>query len=158
MKRICGPVAAATVAMMGALPVAAQERLEINNIYPKSEESFTLEDSIYYMQDNQGIYEVIEAPFEDGPARCVGGGFGYRDGTNDIVGICIFGEGADTFTMSWKAGEQGAANNWTIVHGTGKFKGMTGEGIATTGVEVMYKALPMRQSHIVGMVTIPGIN
>ena len=50
MKRICRPVAVAAVAMMGALPVAAQERLEINNIYPKSEESFTLEDSIYYMQ------------------------------------------------------------------------------------------------------------
>ena len=34
------------------------------------------------------------------------------------------------------------------------FKG--GKGIATTGVEIMYKAMPLRQSHIVGSVTIPG--
>jgi hypothetical protein len=107
------------------------------------------------MQDNRGSYEVVEGPFEEGPTRCVGSGFGYRDGTNTIAGICIFGEGDNTFTMSWKAGEKGAANTWTIVAGSGKFEGLSGEGIATTGVEIMYKALPLRQTHVVGVVEFP---
>ena len=99
---------------------------------------------------------MIEGPLEEGPARCVGGGFGERDGKNSIEGICVFGEAEDTFTIRWRAGEQGAANTWAVVAGTGKFDGMTGEGIATTGVEIMYKALPMRKSHIVGTVNIPN--
>jgi len=148
-----------TMTFLGVLAAStafAQERVELNNIYPINQERFQLSDSFYYMQDNQGFYEVVEGPFEEGPARCVGAGFGYQDGTNSIDGICIFGEGDDTFTMRWRAGEQGTANTWTIEVATGKFDGMTGEGIATTGVEIMYKAMPMRQSHIVGTVSIPS--
>ncbi len=146
--------AVASILMWGA--ATAQERIEINNVYPINQEYFHLRDSVYYTQDNRGYFEVVEGPLEEGPARCVGGGFGAQDGVNTIEGVCVFGEGEDTFTMRWKAGNQGAANTWTIVAGTGRFDGMTGEGIATTGVEVMYKAMPLRQSHIVGSVTIPG--
>jgi hypothetical protein len=141
--------------MFVASAAGAQQRIELNNIYPMSQESFQLPDSIFYTQDNQGYFEVIEGPFEEGPARCVGSGFGFQNGTNSIAGICIFGEGNDTFTMSWKAGEQGAANTWIIAASTGRFSGMTGEGIATTSVEIMYKAIPMRKSHILGTVEIP---
>lgn len=140
---------------LSAGPAFAQERIEINNFYPLNQEYFQLSDSVYYTQDNQGYFEVVEGPLEEGPARCVGGGFGAQNGENSIQGVCVFGEGIDTFTMRWKAGEQGAANTWSIAGGTGKFEGMTGEGIATTGVEVMYRAMPMRQSHIVGTVNIP---
>ncbi len=146
--------AVACVLATGA--ATAQERIEINNVYPINQEYFQLPEGVYYTQDNRGYFEVIEGPLDEGPARCVGGGFGTQDGTNTIEGVCVFGEGEDTFTMRWKAGNQGAANTWTIVAGTGKFDGMTGEGIATTGVEIMYKAMPLRQSHIVGSVTIPG--
>lgn len=141
--------------LLSAHAATAQERIELNNIYPISQESYQLYDSIYFTQDNRGYYEVIEGPLEPGPARCIGAGFGAQNGMNSIEGICIFGEGDDTFTMRWKAGNQGAANTWVIVDGTGKFKGMTGEGIATTDVEVMYKAMPLRQSHIVGTVNMP---
>lgn len=137
-------------------PAFSEVRIELNNIYPLNQEYFQLPDSVYYMQDNRGYFEVIEGPLEEGPARCVGGGFGAQNGENSIQGVCVFGEGEDTFTMRWEAGEQGKANTWTIAGGTGKFEGMTGEGIATTGIETMYKAMPLRQSHIVGTVNIPN--
>jgi len=146
----------AFIGTLASNPVFAEERIELNNIYPLNQEYFQLSDSIYFTQDNRGYFEVLDGPLEDGPARCVGGGFGTRNGENSIQGVCVFGEAEDTFTMHWKAGERGEANTWVIVGGTGKFDGMTGEGIATTGVEIMYKALPLRQSHIVGTVTIPN--
>ena len=145
-------LAAATIASSA---IGAEERIEINNVYPMNQETFQLSEGIFFTQDNRGYFEVVEGPLEDGVSRCVGSGFGFSDGTNTIDGICIFGEGDDTFTMSWKAGEQGAANTWVIVNGTGKFKGISGEGIATTDIEVMYRAMPLRQTHIVGKMDIP---
>ncbi len=144
-----------SIGILQVTPVAAQQAIELNNIYPLNEERFQLPDSIYFMQDNLGFFEVIAGPFEEGPARCVGGGFGQQDGMNSIEGICLFGEGEDTFTMTWKAGERGRANSWIIVSGTGRYDGITGEGIATTGVSVMYNAQPRRKSHIIGTVVIP---
>ena len=144
----CAGIAMATAAF-------SQQTIELNNIYPLTEERFQLPDRIYFQQDNRGYFEVLQGPIVEGPARCIGGGFGLRDGTGTIEGICIFGEGDDTFTMTWKAGHQGAANDWEIVQGTGRYKGMTGTGIATTGTEVMYKAMPLRQTHIIGTVTLP---
>lgn len=146
----------ALAGFLSSSPAFSQERIELNNFYPPNQEYFQLSDSVYFMQDNRGYFEVVEGPVEEGPVRCVGGGFGARNGENSIQGVCVFGEGEDTFTMLWKAGEQGKANTWTIDGGTGKFEGMTGEGIATTGVEIIYKAMPSRQSHIVGTVNIPN--
>lgn len=145
----------ALVGFWASSPAFAEERIEINNIYPLNQEYFQLSDSVYYMQDNRGYFEVVEGPIEEGPARCVGGGFGSQNGENSIQGVCVFREAEDTFTMRWKAGEQGKANTWTIVAGKGKYDGMTGEGTATTGVEIMYKAMPLRRSHIMGTVNIP---
>lgn len=152
MKGFLASGAAAVLLAAGA--AKAEQRIEINNIYPLQQEYFQLSDSIYFHQDNKGYFEVVKGPFEEGPARCVGGGFGFQDGTSTIQGICVFGEAEDTFTMKWTAGEQGAANDWVIVGGTGIYDGMTGQGIATTAVEIMYKAMPLRQSHIIGTVTL----
>lgn len=146
------------IPVMAALGVAAHaegQRIEINNIYPISQENFDLGDHIFHVVDNKGGFEVLEGPMDDGPARCIGSGFGYQDGTNSISGICIFGEGDDTFTMGWKAGEKGKANTWEIIVGTGRYEGMTGEGIATTDIVATFQALPLRRTHIVGTVKIP---
>lgn len=132
--------------------VADPVRIELNNIYPLTQEIHTLRDRAYFTQDNQGFFEVIEGPLEEGPARCIGSGFVFRDGTSTVAGICIFGEGDDTFTIDWTAGAQGLANTWVVRQGTGRFEGMTGEGIATTSAQIMYRAMPLRQSHIVGTV------
>jgi hypothetical protein len=131
---------------------AEQQRIEINNIYPLNQENFDLGDHIFHLTDNMGGFEVVEGPMDDGPARCLGSGFGFEDGTNSITGICVFGEGKDTFTMRWKAGEKGAANTWEIITGTGRYDGMTGSGIATTDIASAYRALPLRRTHLVGTV------
>ncbi|MBD3664809.1 hypothetical protein [Sulfitobacter aestuariivivens] len=148
------PLTAASLLVASA--AASEQPFEINNIYPMTQERFQLSDRQYFIQDNQGYFEVVQGPVTEGPARCIGGGFGFKDGTSTIEGICIFGEGEDTFTMAWRAGQQGAANDWEIVAATGRYKGMTGTGIATTGVEIMYRALPLRQTHIIGTVDIPA--
>ena len=140
------------LAILGVPASADQQRIEINNIYPLNQENFDLGDHIFHLTDNRGGFEVVEGPMDDGPARCLGSGFGYEDGTNSITGICVFGEGEDTFTMRWKAGEKGAANTWEILTGTGRYDGMTGSGIATTNIASAYQALPLRRSHIVGTV------
>ncbi len=141
---------------IGSTAGAEEQRIEINNVYPLSQENFDLGDHIFHVTDNIGGFEVLEGPMDDGPTRCIGSGFGYQNGTNSITGICIFGEGDDTFTMSWKAGEKGAANTWEIIIGTGRYNGITGKGIATTDVVTMFQALPLRRTHIVGTVEIPG--
>ena len=133
----------------------AQETFEVNNIYRMNQETYQLADKIFYTQDNDGYFEVLQGPIEEGPVRCIGSGFGNQDGTGSIEGICIYGEGDDTFTMEWQAGEQGAANTWVIETGSGIYAGITGQGIATTAVEIMYKAMPLRQSHVIGTITLP---
>lgn len=141
----CAPLAA----------TAEPQTIEINNIYPIGEEIFQLRDRVFYTVDNIGGFEVVQGPVDDGPARCTGSGFVFRDGRTTVGGICIFGEGADTFTMEWTAGEQGRANEWTIRHGTGTYAGMTGTGIATTDIVTSFQALPLRKTHIIGVVELP---
>ena len=126
-----------------------------SSAYLYFQENFDLGDRIFHTTDNRGGFEVVEGPAVDGPARCLGSGFGFQDGTNTISGICIFGEGGDTFTMQWKAGERGEANTWEIITGSGRYDGMTGSGIATTDIVSMFQALPLRRTHIVGMVELP---
>lgn len=138
--------------LTGAIATAEEHRIELNNTYPLDEEMFILEDRIFHAVDNDGWFEVVEGPFTDGPARCLGSGFSFKDGTNTISGLCVFGSGEDTFTMSWRAGQQGAANTWEIVMGTGRYTGMTGEGVASTDIVSTFQALPLRRTHIVGSV------
>jgi hypothetical protein len=143
------------LAILGSPAGAGEQRIEINNVYLLNQENFDLGDHIFHMTDNTGGFEVIEGPMDDGPTRCLGSGFGFEDGTNTITGICVFGDGDDSFTMRWKAGEKGAANTWEIIIGTGRFEGMIGSGIATTDIVSAYQALPLRRTHIVGTVEIP---
>ena len=147
---------AALIGLAAAGAALADEDIEINNIYPINSELFQLSDQAFYTQDNEGHFEVLKGPFEEGPARCIGSGFVQKDGVTDVEGICIFGEAGNSFTMKWQAGAQGLANKWHIVSGTGRYKGMTGTGIATTDVEIIYRAMPMRKTHIIGKVTLAG--
>lgn len=150
------PLIAALLGLAVSSAAQAEEDIELNNIYPTNSELFMLSDRAFYTQDNKGHFEVVKGPFEEGPARCIGSGFVLKDGVTDVEGICIFGEADNSFTMKWEAGAQGAANAWTIVSGTGRYEGMTGAGIATSGVEILYRAMPMRQTHIIGKVTLAG--
>ena len=134
----------------------AEQRIELNmEATMNSRDTFELSDGGFYYQDSESYTEVVEGPLEDGPSRCLGSGFYFKDGTNDIGGICVYGVGADTFTIKWKAGEQGAANTWTVVAGTGKYRGMIGEGIATNLTEQFQRAMRLVKTHVVGTVTMP---
>lgn len=147
-----------TATFVGAIvtgAVYAQERIELNFIYPLNQEVFQLNDGTYFTQDNRGYFEVIEGPLDDGIVRCIGSGFAGSGG-NSVDGICIIGDDADTFTLSWAVNETQMSNVWTIVAGTGRFEGATGDGVATTGVELLFRAMPLRQSHVVGTIQIPG--
>ncbi len=136
--------------------VLAEQRIELNmEASMNSRDTFELDDGGFYYQDSESYTEVLEGPFEDGPSRCLGSGFYFEDGTNDIGGICIYGVGTDTFTIKWIAGAQGAANTWTVVSGTGKYDGMTGEGIATNQTEQFQRAVRLIKTHVVGTVTMP---
>ena len=146
--------AAATLSFSAGAALAL-EPIELTNTYPLNEQVYMLSDRGFFTQDNVGYFEVIEGPFTGGPARCIGSGFVLADSTNTISGICIFGDGADTFTMRWEAGDRGAANDWTIAAGTGKYEGMSGEGTAITGSDEKFRSLPVRTTHIVGFVDFP---
>ncbi len=152
MLRISRSAIAIGVAFCGT--ANAQERIELNFVYPLNQEVFQLRGGVYFTQDNQGYSEVVEGPLEDGIVRCVGGGFTVG-GENSVEGICIIGEGEDTFTISWAPDEMGLSNAWSVVAGTGRFEGATGDGIATTGVEIMYRAMPLRQTHLMGTIALP---
>jgi len=148
---------AAALAAMSAGTAVAGEALEINNTYPINEQTFRLSDRLFFTMDDKGSSEVVKGPFQNGPTHCLGSGFIFPGGRMDISGICIFGEGADTFTMAWKTGGQtGAANTWKIVAGTGKYAGMTGEGMSTSGTVKDFRALPLRETHFSGTVDLPG--
>lgn len=134
----------------------AEQRLELNmQAALNQRQEFQLNENKFYIQDSRSHYVSVEGPAGEGPSHCLGSGFYNADGTNDIQGICIFGEGDDTFTMSWKAGEKSAANTWVIVGGTGKFTGMSGDGISTNRVERLFKAMPFMYTHVVGTIEIP---
>ena len=149
-------VLGALTSLFMASAALAEQRIELNmKATMDARDTFELDDSGFYYQDSESYSEVVEGPFEDGPSRCLGSGFYFKDGTNDIGGICIYGEGTDTFTIKWKAGEQGTANTWTVVAGTGKYRGMTGEGIATTKTEQFQRLVRLVETHVVGTVTMP---
>lgn len=134
----------------------AEQPIELNmQARAKQAEQFQLDGKTFYFADTAGYYESVVGPAGDGPTRCLGSGLYYPDGTNDIEGLCIFGEGPDTFTMTWISGEQGSANTWEIVAGTGRFLGATGEGISTRDEELLFKAMPMTHLHVVGTINLP---
>jgi len=144
------------VALTAGVAAAGEHPIEINNHYFQNEDKYPTRDGYYFTQDNEGRFEAIQGPFENGPARCIGSGFVHEGRNPEIGGICIFGEGEDTFTMSWKVNYPKMRNDWQIVGGTGRYEGMTGEGVATTDIEVVYHAMPLRQTHIIGTVDLPG--
>ena len=144
------------VMVWGATAALAEQRLEMNmQASSDQSEEFQLDGKTFYFADTHGFYESVEGPAGDGMTRCLGSGFYHPDGTNDIKGICIFGEEADTFTMTWVSGEQGGANAWEIVSGTGKFLGATGQGISTRRAERLLKAMPFTHIHVVGTIDLP---
>ncbi|GAB5449486.1 hypothetical protein [Gymnodinialimonas sp.] len=151
LRIVCSAIIVGAVVSSAA---SAQERIELNFIYPLNQETFQLNDGVYFTQDNLGYSEVVEGPLEGGAVRCMGSGFA-GGGVNSVEGICIIGEGENTFTIRWAPGDMGLSNDWSVVAGTGTFDGASGEGVATSGAEILFRAMPLRQTHLVGTITLP---
>lgn len=113
----------------------AGERVSATNYYVVNQELFEAGNSVWFWtEDNVGSFTVNEGPLESGFSRRVGSGFSGPSGAGVTgEGICIYGEGEDTFTMTWKV-ESFGKNNWIIVEGTGKYFGISGNGTTKTRV------------------------
>lgn len=132
----------------------AGERVSATNFYVVKQEQFSAGEEVFWTEDNVGSFTVNEGPIDPGFARCVGSGFGGRGGVQG-GGICVYGEGADTFTMKWNV-EGAGRNSWRIVTATGKYAGMSGEGTTKTRVDSKFLKLPHRVSDWEGEIQLPG--
>ena len=69
----------------------------------------------------------------------------------------MYGEGEDTFTMTWKV-EAPGKNSWRMVDGTGKYRGISGSGTTKTRVASKFLKLPHRVSDWEGVISLPEKN
>ena len=141
-------------AIMVPTGLAAGERVSATNFYVVKQEQFNAGTEVFWAEDNIGSFTVSEGPIDPRFARCVGSGFGGPGGVQGD-GICVYGEGDDTFTMKWKI-ESFGHNTWQIVHGTGKYAGMSGQGTTKTRVESKFLKLSHRVSDWEGEIELPG--
>ena len=132
-------------ALSMASSAIAGERVSATNFYVVKEEQIPAGNgSVFWTADNVGTFTVEEGPIEPGFARCIGSGFGGPGGIEGD-GICIYGEGEDTFTMKWQ-----------IVTATGKYAGMTGSGTTRTRRDSKFLKLAHRISDWEGKIDLPS--
>jgi hypothetical protein len=93
----------------------------------------------YYIYDSAGATEWNAGPLEDGPVECHGAGF-WTPAEITGEGICIFGAPPNQWTVAhqmppgsnpWGAQDKNRFHRqgiWRVLHGTGKFVGITGSG------------------------------
>ena len=142
-------------ALSMAFSANAGERVSATNFYVVKQEQFsTGNGNVFWSEDNVGTFTVEEGPIDPGFARCIGSGFGGPGGVEGD-GICIYGEGDDTFTMKWEIVAFGS-NTWKILTATGKYVGMTGHGTSKTRMESKFLKLTHRISDWEGEVTLPA--
>ena len=134
----------------------AGERVSATNFYVVNQEIFPAGPNLWFWtEDNAGSYTVTEGPLDPGFARCVGSGFSGVHGAGvSGDGVCIYGEGEDTFTMTWKI-EGFGKNSWRIVDSTGKYLGMSGSGTTKTRIDSKFLKLPHRVSDWEGEIEFP---
>ena len=148
---LLGIVAMTPASLIAAEPVSA------TNFYVVQQETFDVgHGEVFWTEDNAGYFTVSEGFINSGFARCIGSGFGGPSGVRGD-GICIYGQDADTFTMTWKIISFGV-NSWEIVNGTGKYKGMTGKGTTKTRITSEFLKLPHRISDWEGEIELPNRN
>lgn len=132
----------------------AGERIAGTNTYMVNEKQFPTDRGMFWILDNYGTFEVSEGPIEPGPVQCHGSGY-WKDLTgSDGAGICVYGAGADTFTMAWTA-RPGQTTTWEIVQASGRYEGMTGSGKSATRTESEQRIMPVRISDWSGEIELP---
>jgi hypothetical protein len=133
--------------------LVASEKVSVTNSYVVNSEEIPAGNEVFWKEDNSGTFMVHAGPITPGFVRCVGSGFGGPDGVSGS-GVCVYGDGEDTFTMRWEVVRFGV-NTWRIVSATGKYAGMTGSGTTRTQVASKFLIIPHRISDWEGEVTLP---
>ena len=136
--------------LLSIAPMAAQaeENFKATNTYVTETKAWPVDQTTgYWMVAFKGISQVIEGPIDTMGVECHGAGFWGPEGLEGN-GICVHGEGDDTFILRFDS--QPSGNTWTILSGTGKYLGVSGAGTAVT------EALPgnRRISRLAGKVTL----
>ena len=88
----------------------------------------TGEGSAYFIWHAKGVSHATEGPTGTDPIECHGAGHFDKEGSQ-VEGICILGAGDDTITQSFKS--ENGKGQWKYLTGTGKYKGVEGEGTYT---------------------------
>ena len=109
----------------------AGEQIEGTNYYiDRGKQWSTGDQSGYWISDNKGVSDITTGPLEPVAVECHGGGFWDAGGVWG-EGICIYGEGDDTYIMAFQL-QKGQDSTWRFVHGSGKYAGITGSGTFNT--------------------------
>lgn len=84
-----------------------------------------------------GEYEPMTGPIGAGRIECRGTNYWHKS-TVEADGVCVFGEGPNTWMLRYRmtrtdrattrAEQHQREGEWTVVDGTGRFSGMTGSG------------------------------
>ncbi|KMW59090.1 hypothetical protein AIOL_004071 [Candidatus Rhodobacter oscarellae] len=120
----------AIVLAMAPMAVHAGESFQATNTYVTESKAWPVDQATgYWMVAFEGVSQVTEGPIDTMRVECHGAGF-WGPGGLDGGGICIHGEGDDTFILRFDSKPDG--NTWTILSGTGKYQGLTGSGTAVT--------------------------
>jgi len=108
----------------------AAEKFTATNTYVTESRAWpTGEKAGYWMGKFTGVSQVTAGPINTMAVECHGAGF-WGASSLEVDGICIHGDGDDTFILRFETNSP--ANTWQILTGTGKYLGLTGSGTATT--------------------------
>lgn len=130
------------------MAASAAEKFEATNTYVTETQLWPVDESSgYWMVKFQGVSQVTEGPIESMAVECHGAGFWGSKGLAGN-GICMHGDGEDTFILRFDTEPNG--NTWQILSGSGRYQDLSGAGTAIT------EALPgnRRITKLVGDVTL----
>lgn len=131
---------AVVLGLILAQPAVGGEIIAGTNTYvAESREWKTGQWAGYYIYESQGMTVWQDGPIDEGPVECHGAGFWTPEEITG-EGICIFGAAPNQWTVAhkmppgsnpWDAQDKNRFHRqgvWRVVHGTGRFVGMTGSG------------------------------
>ena len=118
--------------LLFSLPAIAGEKVKGTTFFVVDEQNWeTGQETGYWIWHGKGVSQSVGGPLGTDPIECHGAGFWDKDGSWG-EGICVHAMGDDTRTVHWKRDKGQKVGQWKNLTGTGKFAGMTGEGIYTS--------------------------
>ena len=119
-------------------PVAAGELFSGTHTYrPNTELWSPVPAAGWWTSTMVGAYESMSGPIPAGRIECRGSGH-WNKSVREANGVCVFGEGSDTWMLRYQATDTDRASRtaagyipvgeWTVVDGNGIYSGMTGSG------------------------------